>query len=216
MIDRDREHPGSRELMDMVAQWEDCSIPFSKTFGWERWGLLGVLSDFVLHYTPGHIVEIGVCESSIFFTKLAQKYDRKVYHCDIQQSVVTNCKTVEGYFSPERSEVYCCSSDDFFRDVELPPIALGFIDGDHNYEQVKKDFENLLPHVVDNGYIFLHDTYPPSSEWLGPSACGTVFQFRQVLEQNAQIDCFTFTRSAWDVGLTMVRKKPRSLPYFQE
>lgn len=208
-------HPGSKELMEKVADWHDGPLPFSKTFGWERWGLLGVLSDFVLHYTHGDIVEIGVCESSIFFTKLAKKHDRRVYHCDLQQSIITNCRTVEGYFD-ESNLVVCADSNTFFKNTALPLIALGFIDGDHIYEQVKKDFYNLFPYVVDNGYIFLHDTYPKDGDWLGPSACGTVYKFRKELECRNDIDIFTFTRSAWDVGLTMVRKHPRDLLVFQQ
>lgn len=200
-----KEHKGSRDLYDQVANWEECSIPFSKTFGWTRFGLLGVLSDYVLSYTQGDVVEIGVCETSIFFTKLAYKYKRKVFHCDIQRSVIENCKTVDGYFKHD-SVIFRGSSDDFFKNVKFTPIALGYIDGDHVYEQVKKDFDNLFNHVVKGGFIFLHDTYPPDKSWTTENKCGTVFKLREDLEKRTDIECFTFTKSAWDVGLTMVRK----------
>ena len=200
-----KEHKGSRDLYDQVANWEDSSIPFSKTFGWTRFGLLGVLSDYVLSYTQGDVVEIGICETSIFFTKLAYKYKRKVFHCDIQRSVIENCKTVKGYFKHD-SVIFCGSSDKFFKEVNFTPIALGFIDGDHNYEQVKRDFDNLFKHIVKGGFIFLHDTWPPSKEWTTENKCGTVYKLREELESMSNIECFTFTKSAWDVGLTMIRK----------
>lgn len=38
------------------------------------------------------------------------------------------------------------------------PIALLWIDGDHRYEQVKRDFLLWEPHVIDGGIIALHDT----------------------------------------------------------
>lgn len=40
-----------------------------------------------------------------------------------------------------------------------------FIDGDHSYEGVKKDFEMYSPLIEDNGLISLHDivAYPPES-----------------------------------------------------
>jgi hypothetical protein len=201
-----KEHKGSRDLFDQVANWEDSSIPFSKTFGWTRFGLLGVLSDYVLNYTSGDIVEIGVCETSIFFTNLAYKHKRKVFHCDIQRSVIENCKTIDGYFKHD-SVVFCGSSDKFFDEVAFTPIALGFIDGDHNYEQVKKDFWNLLPHVVKGGFIFLHDTYPKDEEWISENKCGTVYRLRKELEERKDLDVFTFTKSAWDVGLTIVKRR---------
>src|SRR4030042_4426963 len=97
------EHPGSRELMNYVnpSEWKENTIPFTKRLKWERWGLFGVLADYVLTYTQGDILEIGVCESSIYLSFLAKKYNRRIYHNDLQRSVIENCKTVEGYFLPE-------------------------------------------------------------------------------------------------------------------
>lgn len=38
------------------------------------------------------------------------------------------------------------------------PIGLLWIDGDHSYQAVKRDFENLSRHVVAGGYIAFHDS----------------------------------------------------------
>jgi len=38
------------------------------------------------------------------------------------------------------------------------PISLLFIDGAHDYESVKKDYELWSPLVVDGGYVVFHDT----------------------------------------------------------
>lgn len=38
------------------------------------------------------------------------------------------------------------------------PVRLLWIDGDHRYEQVKKDFLLWEPHVVEGGIIAMHDT----------------------------------------------------------
>lgn len=38
------------------------------------------------------------------------------------------------------------------------PIELLFIDGAHQYELVKQDFERWVPKVVDGGVVALHDT----------------------------------------------------------
>lgn len=202
-----KEHPGSRELYDRVANWHPGPLFFSKEFGWERWGLLGVLADYVLHYTPGCIVEIGVCETSIFLSALAEKYNRQAFHCDVQRSVVENCKTVPGYFSPSKSKTFIMSSDEFFKSIELPePAALVFIDGDHVYEQVRKDFVNALSVLSKDGYIFMHDTAPPNEEWIGETRCGTVYKLRRDIERDNDFNIFTFPRSAWDVGLSIVRR----------
>jgi len=201
------EHPGSRELYDAVADWHPGPLPFSKRFGWERWGLLGVLADYVLCYTPGCIVEIGCCETSLYLTALAEKYNRKAFHCDIQRSVIENCLTVPGYFHPTLSKTFIMSSDEFFKTAELPePVALAFIDGDHVYEQVRKDFVNALSVLSPKGYIFLHDTAPPNEEWVGETRCGTVYKLRRELEKDKDFQIFTFLDSAWSVGLSMIQR----------
>jgi predicted O-methyltransferase YrrM len=39
------------------------------------------------------------------------------------------------------------------------PIDMLFIDGEHEYEQVKRDFETWAPFVRIQGYVAFHDTY---------------------------------------------------------
>jgi len=46
------------------------------------------------------------------------------------------------------------------------PIDLLFIDGDHEYEAVKRDFEDWSPHLKDGGIIMFHDT---NGNWPGPT-----------------------------------------------
>lgn len=196
-VPTDIEHEGLKLLYNQVDRGE---------FGqWERWGLLNSLADYVLYYAKGDIVEIGCGESSIHLSRLAEKYNRKCFHCEYSKSGVENMKNTKGYFG-KNSEVYCGRSDDFFKDVKLPVIALGFIDGDHTYEQATKDFRNLIRYVT-NGYIFMHDTNPPDKSWTVPEKCGGVYKLREDLENTMYYDIFTFPYSAFGVGLTMVRNK---------
>jgi len=193
------EHEGLKNLYEQVI---------NGNWMWERWGLLGVLSDYVLMYTQGDIIEIGCGESSIFLSKLAEKYNRVCYHVEFSKSGVENMKNTKGYFG-EKSVVYNVKSEEFFEMEKPTPLALGFIDGDHDYDVAKNDFDSIWDYLVPNGYIFLHDTLPPSEEWKVPEKCGTVYYLREDIEAiNDVLDIFTFPRSAFDVGLTMVRKKP--------
>jgi len=196
-----KEHPALKNLYNEVV---------AGNFGWSRWGLLAVLSDFVLDYTQGDILEIGCGESSIYLSKLAEKYHRKCYHVEYSKSGVENMKNTKGYFG-QNSQVFNMKSDEFFdsirnADIGYPNLALAFIDGDHEYEQVKKDFINTFNYIVPNGYVFLHDTYPPDDSWKVPEKCGTVYKLREQLEKDNR-EIFTFNRSAFNVGLTMLRKQ---------
>ncbi len=63
------------------------------------------------------------------------------------------------------------TSDEFFEGLENQKIDINvdkfdviFIDGLHLSPQVKKDIDNALKYINDNGYIVLHDCNPPT-EW---------------------------------------------------
>lgn len=226
----DNIHKGSQETYSIISNWGGEELPFSKQLRWDRMGLLAILADYFLNYSKGHILEIGAGESTVYFTYLAKKYNRKAYFCDIQQSIYVNALTVPGYFDEDvaiiredntrkisyaKNTLFIGSSDAFFREVELPQIAIALIDGGHLYEQVKKDFWNVFPLIEETGAIFLHDCYPPSEEYLDPNLCGTGYKLRQELEVDLRLDVFTYIRSAIDVGLTMIRRKPENLPYYK-
>jgi hypothetical protein len=209
-------HKGSQETYEYISKWISPNFFFSTNDVWHRMGILGVFGDYVLSCTQGDILEIGVGESSIYLSHLAKKYNRKIYHCDIAPDKILNPLTVDGYLNKEQGVFFTIPSDDMFKE-KLSPIALGFIDGDHNYEQVKKDFYNLLPLLVDDGYIFLHDTYPPSEDYVNENRCGTVYKLRQEIEKDNSLDCITLPRgTAMSVGITIVRKKPINRPYYNE
>ena len=224
-------HKESQETFDFIADWIAPDFFYSKKDVWHRFGMLGVFGDFVLSCTPGDVLEIGVGESSIYLGHVARKYNRKIYHCDISPAKITNPLTVNGYIWPkaaivpdkvywgqqDSSEVIMDSSDAMFKNVKPQNLALSFIDGDHNYDQVARDFFNVLDRTVDNGYILLHDTYPPSEEYTNENRCGTVYRLRQQIEQDPRCDCITLpVGCAISVGLTIVRKKPAHRPEYQQ
>jgi len=59
------------------------------------------------------------------------------------------------------------TSEEAARDWQRP-IDLIFIDGDHSYTGVKRDWELFAPHVRPFGIVVFHDTIwdlPPWREW---------------------------------------------------
>ena len=210
-------HKGSQETYEYISKFITSNFFFSVNDVWHRMGILGVFGDYVLSCTFGDVLEIGCGESSIYLAKVAKKYNRHIYHCDLAPSKIDNPLTVPGYMEPEIATFYRGASDQMFKDLKLTTLALVFIDGDHIYEQVKKDFDNVVPYVVDNGYILLHDTYPPDESYVDENRCGTVYKLRQELEKDERFDCITLPKgTAMSVGITIVRKKPLNRPYYNE
>ncbi len=208
-------HPGSKDTFDIISAWEPGPIPMSKNNQFGRMGIVSILAYIAVQSSPGGILEIGCGESSVFLGEIAKRFDRKAYFIDLQRSVIYNAMTVPGYFGSKDNYVEAISSDEFFKLITLPPLAFAFIDGGHLYEQVRKDFFNILPYIEETGLIALHDTYPPDEEFIGENRCGTVYKLRQELEAMSGLDVFTFIRGAMDVGLTIVRKKPKERPEYK-
>lgn len=227
-------HRESQETKDFIADFIAPDFFFSKNDSWHRMGMMGVFSDFVLHCTPGAVAEVGVGESSIYLSRVAKKYGRTIFHCDMAPDKILNPLTAAGYLTEEgedlretpggapkyftrgNSHFFSCSSDEFFAAIK-EPLAFTFIDGDHNFEQAKKDFVNALMRTVDNGYILLHDTYPPDEEMTHEARCGDVYKLRQWIAGLREVDAITLPRGCcMGVGVTICRKRPAKSPYYQD
>lgn len=79
------------------------------------------------------------------------------------------------------------------------PIRLLWIDGDHRYEQVKRDFLLWSPHVVEGGIIAMHDTIRKK----GP---------KRVLWENI-FRCNRFQKISIVDNITAARKVKKNSPW---
>jgi hypothetical protein len=103
---------------------------------------------------------------------------------------------VEGYSPLEVN--YPISSDKFFELIKGHneiKYDLIFIDGLHEYSQVKKDIENSLNHLQPYGFIVMHDCNPVSYEAQLPNRQtiawnGDVWKaFVEFKQNNSHYDC---------------------------
>jgi hypothetical protein len=101
------------------------------------------------------------------------------------------------------------TSDNFFKKNNAK-FDIIFIDGLHEYEQVKKDINNSLIFLNDNGVIFLHDCMPmrfinqavPRAKgvWNGDV-------WKNIVESRTKPEIDTYVIHA-DHGVGMILKKP--------
>jgi len=78
-----------------------------------------------------------------------------------------------------------------------------FIDGYHEYSQVKRDYFTFSKFVRPNGFIFLHDTNPPSKKYTTRSYCWDAYKILEDLKRDSTIEFITIPYS---FGLTVCRK----------
>jgi hypothetical protein len=116
------------------------------------------------------------------------------------------------------SEIRGMTSDAYFEAIKdnnpAPVFDLIFIDGLHHADQVKRDFENSLRYLSDNGYIVIHDVLPDEEQFTTVPRntkkwYGNVYQFAMTLNQYKDIAFITFNI---DCGCTLVWKVDGKTP----
>jgi hypothetical protein len=180
------------------------SLKFQLMNGWK---IRELLVPVILYFNPDHcVVEIGAGASSIYLARCAEEYGVKMYSCD--KSPRKHCMYFKDHiFKQMKSESFIKEFDD------TPAVVL--IDGDHSYATAKMEFDFFFEKLCVGGVIFLHDTMPPSEDYLSDTACGDVYLLRQELEQRQDLDCFTWPYTAGFNGLTMVLKKDPEANYWE-
>jgi predicted O-methyltransferase YrrM len=101
------------------------------------------------------------------------------------------------------------TSDNFFK-KNIIKFDVVFIDGLHEYSQVKKDIENSLNNLNDNGVIFLHDCMPKSYlHQAVPRAKGywNGDVWKNIVEIRTRTELDTYVICA-DQGIGMILKRP--------
>lgn len=179
------------------------------------WNILRVITDQVLRYRVGDIVEIGMGASSTILAEIAQKYGVKLVSCDIQMGGMWKAYTDRLF---KQHICFIGESTQFIKKYKGVP-AVVFLDGEHNYKTVKKEMDFFLEVLMPQGVLFLHDTFPKKESQLGDNPKPhDVYKARQELERNPDYDIFTWPYSAVDMGLTMVMKhdENRDRPYWRK
>jgi hypothetical protein len=132
-----------------ISKLEKYCDPSSPIFvNVQRWELMNYLID---KYKIVNYLEIGVNDGLCIRQIKAQHKDGVDPYPGSE---------VGGMNVPEIN--YPITSDDFFKLIKGYDIKYDmiFIDGLHHADQVDKDIQNALNHIVDDGFIVLHDCNP--------------------------------------------------------
>lgn len=155
---------------------------------------VAVIQQLVVTYPNCRYLEIGV--------RHATCWNRVAPLAHAAEGVDIDAGVLE-HVVGDQGTIHILPSDDYFRDVVADrQFEVIFLDGDHNFEQVDKDFANALKQLTPDGTIVLHDTWPGSRDQTGEFACGTVYQLAERLEQDPRFNAFTRRRFP---GVTVVQ-----------
>ena len=111
--------------------------------------------------------------------------------------VISRKLSVEEFDAACLTAIYTMTSDEYFAKFTKDTFDLVFIDGLHTKEQVRKDFENSLRCLSDNGFILIHDVLPENEAGtIVPRETkvwwGDVYKFAMTMNQYPSIGFVTF------------------------
>lgn len=187
------------KYLNLARKYKKHSHP--KVFDW-NWHLKGynriALINYLISVSGGHncnYLEIGCASNDLF------------------DSVFTSKKTG---VDPESGGNVRMTSDEFFNVNKDKNFDVIFIDGLHEYSQVRKDTLNALEVLDDNGWIAFHDFLP--SSWkeqniprLQPTWTGDCWKMAIELSRSNGLD-FRIVSIDYGVGLLRKSNKKFSVP----
>lgn len=165
-----------------------------------------LLNALIEKYNLKSYLEIGVQDPKNNFDKV-----KCLLCCGVDPEIKEAHYKINGYYK----NLYSVASDKYF-DAEvnyLMQVDLIFIDGLHHAEQVKRDFENSLRCLSDNGFIVIHDVLPENEEGtIVPRQTkrwwGDVYKWAMTIGQYTEIQYKTFNI---DNGCMLVWRCPKRL-----
>lgn len=155
-------------------------------------------------YHPNLFVEYGTGNGDA--TRIYAPFCKKIYGVDLNRNLQFNIPNLT---------FFKLSTRDFktlVLDGLTEPIEMAFIDADHKAEVAFQDFEDLFPHMIENGMIFMHDTFPCEQKWADPIFSGDSWRVPAMIKEKYSTVCDVLTIPV-QPGLTVVRKYTTPLDY---
>jgi predicted O-methyltransferase YrrM len=168
------------------------------------WNHSNFLNSFASSFQPTRYLELGVSRGETF-TLVAQ-------HCGEAIAV----EFLDLPFSLPHNAVHeKMTTDEYFSKINQSNIMFDmvFIDADHSFEQSYKDFLNVKDKVVEDGFVFFHDTYPVVSNLIHKDFCDTAYKTPVEIKNNFSNE-WELVTLPFNPGLTIARKLPnKQLPW---
>jgi predicted O-methyltransferase YrrM len=212
----------SQILDNVIRSHRLASIDFQSGLGDSAYLLYGLTKAA----KPKVIVEIGSARGkSACFIGMALKENREGQLYAIDPHVQTDWNDSESVntFNIIRKNIQKLNLQEYVQIIRQPsdvaakdwdlPIDILFIDGDHSYEGVKRDWNFFSPFVKSFGFVIFHDTFwelKPDPTYWRPNM--GVPKFVEELRENGY-PVITLDR---DYGVSLVQPSLKGVPLKQQ
>ena len=104
----------------------------------------------------------------------------------------------------DKIEFHKIKTDNFFINNNKT-FDIILIDGNHNFNQLKKDFDNSIKILNKYGVIIIHDTDPIDESLLHKIFCDDAYKIVDYISSNDELNIITFPMQ--EAGMTLVMRK---------
>ena len=151
---------------------------------------------------PENYLELGVRDGACF-TKVAPL-------CKKATGVDADPSNRGKFTLAPNMKYFEMTTDEYFEQLDKDELFdVIFIDADHSHEQSLKDFINAKEHLMDDGFVFFHDTYPFNESYMAVNKCNYCYKTALYIKQNF-IDDFEIITLPFNPGVSIVKKIPRN------
>lgn len=148
--------------------------------------------------------------NTILSTKCQSYLELGLYHGETISKIYPHVKTCVGVdiINVDIPGIFCKGTTDEFFEYNKNKITFDaiFIDADHRFSSVKRDLENSLQILNENGIIFLHDTDPDDTYLLKDEYCSDSFKIIDfIFDTHPELNVVTLP--IINCGLSIVNRK---------
>jgi predicted O-methyltransferase YrrM len=124
---------------------------------------LEVILGLYRYVQPQSVLEVGVWKGGTLQHWMRTAWEASIVAVDLTHS---NEEAYVGWSLLGRSDLTPITGDSLAPEIvervgRFAPFDWIFLDGDHAYESVRRDVDTYLPMLSRDGYLLLHDVYPP-------------------------------------------------------
>lgn len=113
----------------------------------------------------------------------------------------------QSFSLPNNAQYHKVYTDDYFESIKNLDMKFDmvFIDADHSFNQSYKDFVNVKDMVIQNGFVFFHDTYPYDKDMTSPIYSGDCYKTPIEIKKNFS-DEWELVTLPFNPGVTICKK----------
>jgi predicted O-methyltransferase YrrM len=169
------------------------------------------MNNFAHIYASENISHEYLIEMLVKMTACGKYLELGVYHGITLSRITKHCNYCVGVDIKDDRKCFSnykfilSTTDDFFKSNN-ESFDIIFIDADHNFESVKKDFVNSLNILNKFGIILIHDTDPVEEVLTRPEMCGDSYKLvKWIVENYKGLNIITLPIT--EAGLTIINRE---------